>query len=134
VRSQEILDLLPIAFYFNSWELFDQIINMLVATLVVFKDRQTLLYLFWMILKYYVSENHYRNIGHLMQNLGSSFEQNGEYNRAMLFYFNALQWAMVQKETVVRLLDAKGNLRPDWICFLHEWRHGPGPSIPPEVS
>jgi len=101
VRSKEILDLLPIAFYFNSWELFNQIINMLVATLIVFKDRPTLLYLFWMILKYYAGENHYNNFGHLMHSVGSTFEQNNEYNRAQLFYFNALQWAMVQKEVEV---------------------------------
>lgn len=54
-----------------------------------------------MILKYYAGENHYNNFGHLMHSVGSTFEQNNEYNRAQLFYFNALQWAMVQKEVEV---------------------------------
>jgi len=80
------LDLLPIAFYFNSWELYNQIINMLVSTLMAFKDNQTLLYLFWLILKHYAGENHYTNFGCLMNSIGSFFEQGGEYSRAQVFY------------------------------------------------
>ena len=68
---------------------------------MAFKDNQTLLYLFWLILKHYAGENHYTNFGYLMNSIGSFFEQGGEYSRAQVFYFNALQWAMAQKDLEV---------------------------------
>jgi hypothetical protein len=76
-------------------------------TLAIFKEREKLSYFFLMIFKFYVSENYYQNIGNLMQKIALFFEKIGDYVQARLFYFNALQWAVVMEDKTVLLLDPK---------------------------
>jgi hypothetical protein len=91
-----------LVFYFNSWELFDQVINMLSDTLSIFKEKEKFIYFFLMIFKFYVSENYYQNMGNLMQKIASFFEKTGELDQARLFYYNSVQWAVVQDKKSVK--------------------------------
>lgn len=89
-------------FYFNSWHLFDQVVNMIGATLVVFREARKFMYFFLTVIKFYVDENHYANFAVLMKQMATFFEIVGDLPRSRQYCYNALQWAIVMNDITVK--------------------------------
>jgi hypothetical protein len=102
VSSIVILDLLPLAFYFNSWEIFDQIVTMLLKTLVVLKESKKVIYFANKLFKLYTGEARIQNLGAVCELLGEFFFQRSDYTHSQLFYLTSLQYTIILNDIEVR--------------------------------
>ena len=74
---------------------------MLLSTVSAFKHKGNTFYLFLELFRYYTFESHYDNMARILFQMGVFFQSFDDFQEALLFYFNSLQYSNVMRQAEV---------------------------------